>query len=52
MDDLEVLKTTLVNTINRMSKMVQTYEVEIANLSAEVVRLQNQVRTIEKDAKL
>ena len=39
MDDVEVLKTTLINTINRMSKMVQTYEVEIANLSAEVVRL-------------
>ena len=41
MDDLEVIKATLNNTIARHSKIIQAYEVEIANLTAQVVFLQS-----------
>lgn len=38
MDDAEVLAATLNNTIQRHSRAVQNYEIEIANLTAELVR--------------
>jgi hypothetical protein len=43
MDEISVLTATLNNTIARSAKIVQAYEVEIANLTAEIVRLQSQI---------
>ena len=47
MEEVEILKNVLVNTIQRMAKMVQNYEVEVANLSAEIIRLQKQLSNAE-----
>lgn len=47
MEEVEILKNVLVNTIQRMAKMVQSYEVEVANLSAEIIRLQKQLPNTE-----
>lgn len=43
MDDLEIIKATLNNTIARSAKMIQQYEIEIANLTAEIIRLQKEL---------
>jgi septal ring factor EnvC (AmiA/AmiB activator) len=43
MDDVEVLTATLNNTLQRQSRITQSYEVEIANMTAEIVRLQSQL---------
>ena len=43
MDDVEILKNTLTNTVQRIATLVQNYEVEIANLTTEIVRLQSEV---------
>lgn len=43
MDDLTVLTETLNSTLQRMSRISQNYEIEIANLTAEVVRLRAEV---------
>lgn len=51
MDDVQVITATLNNTIARNAKMVQAYEVEIANLTAEIVRLQAQVESLSADQK-
>lgn len=42
MDDNEVLKQTLISTIQRHARIVQNYETDIANLTAEIIRLQGQ----------
>lgn len=42
MDDNEVLKATLNNTIARHMRTVQNYEIEIANLTSELIRLQSE----------
>jgi hypothetical protein len=47
MDDVEVLKNVLVNTIARLSKSVQSYETEIANMAAEIFRLQSEVANLK-----
>lgn len=51
MDDIEILKNVLVSTILRMSKSVQSYETEIANMSAEIFRLQNELAELKKLSK-
>lgn len=38
MDDNEVLTATLNSTIQRHARAIQNYEIEIANLTAELVR--------------
>lgn len=43
MDDSDVLLATLNNTLKRYSNMVQSYEIEIANMAAEIARLQKQL---------
>lgn len=43
MDEAEIVKATLNNTIARYAKKVQEYEVEVANLTAQVVLLQSQL---------
>jgi hypothetical protein len=37
--EVDIITATLNQTIARLSKMVQNYEVEIANLTAELLRL-------------
>lgn len=43
MDELEVVTKTLNSTIQRHGRVVQAYEVEIANMTAELLRLQDQM---------
>lgn len=45
MDDAEILTATLNNTLQRQSRITQSYEVEIANMTAEIVKLQSQLET-------
>ena len=49
MDDIEVVTQTLNHTLQRHARIVQNYEVEIANLTAEIVRLQGQLNRIDVD---
>ena len=46
MDEAEIIAATLNNTIARNAKTVQSLEIEIANLTAEVIRLQRQLESI------
>jgi len=39
MDEVDVLTQTLNNTLQRHARVALGYEVEIANLTAEIVRL-------------
>lgn len=50
MDEIEILKATLNNTLQRISKIITNYEIEIANLTAEVIRLQGEA-SIKADSK-
>lgn len=45
MDEAEIIKATLNNTIARYAKKVHEYEVEVANLTAQVVLLQSQLES-------
>jgi predicted RNase H-like nuclease (RuvC/YqgF family) len=45
MEEAEIIAATLNNTIARYAKTVQSLEVEIANLTAEIIRLQRQVES-------
>ena len=57
MEEAEIIAATLNNTIARNAKTVQSLEIEIANLTAEVIRLQKQLEAANaatkttKDAK-
>jgi predicted nucleic acid-binding Zn-ribbon protein len=54
MDEVEVVTQTLNATLQRHSRVVQGYEIEIANMTAEIVRLQSQIKELsekEKDSK-
>jgi peptidoglycan hydrolase CwlO-like protein len=51
MDEAEIIAATLNNTIARNAKTVQGLEIEIANLTAEVIRLQKQLETVAKATK-
>ena len=44
MDEIQVVTQTLNATIQRHAKVVQAYEVEIANMTAEILRLQDRVQ--------
>lgn len=48
MDDIEVLTATLNSTLQRHSRLAQNYEIEIANMTAEILRLKAQVEELEK----
>ena len=52
MEEAEIIAATLNNTIARHAKNVQGLEVEIANLTAEVIRLQKQLEAVTKTAKV
>lgn len=51
MDDVEVLTATLNNTLQRHSRLAQNYEIEIANMTAEILRLKSQVAQQEGSPK-
>lgn len=48
MEESEIIAATLNNTIARHAKNVQSYEIEIANLTAEIIRLQKQMESLSK----
>ena len=50
MDDVEVLTATLNNTLQRHARLAQNYEIEIANMTAEILRLKSQVEELEASA--
>lgn len=41
-DDAEILRLTLTNTIQRFSKIIANYEIEIANMTSEIIRLNSE----------
>lgn len=45
MEEVEIIAATLNNTIARHAKTVQSLEIEIANLTAEIIRLQKQLES-------
>lgn len=45
MDEIQIITQTLNNTLQRHMRSVQSYEIEITNMTAEVVRLQNEVES-------
>lgn len=47
MDDVEVLTATLNSTLQRFAQKTQNHEIEIANMTAEIVRLKAQVESLE-----
>jgi hypothetical protein len=51
MDETEVLTQTLNNTLQRHARVVQGYEVEIANITAELFRLQATIQQLSNSDK-
>lgn len=51
MDDNEVLTQTLMATIQRHARVIQNYETDIANMTAEIIRLQTQLSQLNINAK-
>lgn len=52
MEEAEIIAATLNNTIARYAKNIQGLEIEIANLTAEVIRLQKQLEATTQAAKV
>jgi hypothetical protein len=52
MDDLNVVTQTLNSTLQRHARVAQGYEVEIANMTAEIIRLKDQVEQLESMVKV
>lgn len=48
MDESEIIASVLNNSISRHTKSIQSYEIEIANLMAEVLRLQKRVEDLSR----
>jgi ADP-glucose pyrophosphorylase len=44
MDEVQVITQTLNSNLQRHIKSIQSYEVEITNMTAEIVRLQSEVQ--------
>ena len=51
MDEVAILTETLNNTLQRHSRVTQAYEVEVANLTVEVIRLRARVEELEAGTK-
>lgn len=47
MDEVEILKETLNSTLQRQARTTQNYEVEVANLTVEIIRLRAALNEIE-----
>lgn len=52
MEEAEIIAATLNNTIARYAKTVHGLEVEIANLTAEIIRLQKKLEATAKPTKV
>lgn len=52
MEEAEIIAATLNNTIARNAKTVQSLEIEIANLTAEIIRLQRQLESVNTATKV
>lgn len=50
MDEVQVVTQTLNATLQRHARVVQGYEVEIANMTAEIVRLQSQLEELKSSS--
>jgi hypothetical protein len=48
MDDASVITQTLNSTLQRQAKLFQNYEIEIANMTAEIIRLKDQLEESKK----
>lgn len=51
MDEIEILKETLNSTLQRHNRLSAAYEVEIANMTVEIVRLRGVIDELEKALK-
>jgi len=49
MDESGILSQTLGATLQRQSKLFQNYETEIANLTVEIFRLNEQVKALSAE---
>lgn len=47
MDEVQIVTQTLNNVLQRHAKQTANYEIEITNLTAEVIKLQNEVATLK-----
>lgn len=52
MDNVEVVTQTLNSTLQRHARVAQGYEVEIANMTAEIIRLKDSVQQLEEASKI
>jgi hypothetical protein len=50
MDDVNVLTQTLNATLQRHARVVQGYEVEITNMTAEIIKLNAKVEELQSSA--
>lgn len=50
MDEVQILTQTLHATIQRASQKAQNYEIEVINLTAEILKLQSEIES--KDAEI
>jgi predicted RNase H-like nuclease (RuvC/YqgF family) len=51
MNNEEVLQKTLSATLERLGKQATAYEVEIANLNAQIIMLNSQLESLAKENK-
>lgn len=49
MDEIEILKETLNATLQRHNRLSAAYEVEIANLTAEIISLRQALNALSED---
>jgi hypothetical protein len=50
MDEVTILTQTLNNTLQRHARATQAHEVEIANMTAEIIRLQARIDSLVEAA--
>ncbi len=51
MDEVEILKETLNSTLQRHARIAQNYEIEVANLTVEIIRLRSALDEVEAAVK-
>ena len=50
MNNEELLQKTLNSTIERLGRQAMSYEAEVANLSSQIIILNNQIEEMKKSA--
>lgn len=48
MDEIDILTQTLNSVIQRNIKLIHAYEIEITNMTAEIIRLQKRISKTEE----